>query len=235
MSSRWTITDEFGNVRLGDADLPGIFTSLEISQDVEIDEQEVKGRSGKSKQIVGYGDAKVSLTLTLTSDDDTTCYEKLEKIQAKFRATDSAARPEVMNIYNVHVTARGVEKVIFKSFNSSEALGDVITVSLEFEEYIPFVPVSKEDRAETPTTMRPNESPSEPPKRTSWDGGETKDSSAQSVGGGSRSSGSQASQSGASKRKGSRSFGTSDKVQDKTSATPAKDHPPRRGGPNGLG
>lgn len=160
MSSRWTITDEFGNVRLGDSDLPGIFTSLEISQDVELDEQEVKGRSGKSKQIVGYGDAKVSLTLTLTSDDDTTCYEKLEKIQAKFRATDSAARPEVMNIYNVHVTARGVEKVIFKSFNSSEALGDVITVSLEFEEYIPFVPVSKEKRAETPTTMKPNEPPS---------------------------------------------------------------------------
>lgn len=159
MSSRWTITDEFGNVRLGDSDLPGIFTSLEISQDVELDEQELKGRSGKSKQIVGYGDATVSLTLTLTSDDDTTCYEKLEKIQAKFRATDSAARPEVMNIYNVHVTARGVEKVIFKSFNSSEALGDVITVSLEFEEYIPFVPVSKEKRAETPTTMQPNESP----------------------------------------------------------------------------
>lgn len=159
MSSRWTITDEFGNVRLDDADLPGIFTSLEISQDVELDEQEVKGRSGKSKQIVGYGDATISLTLTLTSDDDMTCYEKLEKIQAKFRSTDSAARPKIMNIYNVHVSARGVEKVIFKSFSTSEALGDIITATMTFEEYIPFVPVSKEKRAETPKTMAPNEPP----------------------------------------------------------------------------
>jgi hypothetical protein len=162
MSGRWTITDEFGNVRLNGDDLPGIFSSLEISQDVEIEETEVKGRSGKAKQIIGYGDARVTLNLVLDSDNTMTCYEKLAIIQQKFRKTDSAARPEIMKIINVHCEARGVEAVIFKQFSSSEAQGDSIDATLEFEEYIPVIPVKKESRADTPNpyTLPPELDPS---------------------------------------------------------------------------
>ena len=159
MADRWSITDEFGNVRLGDFDLPGVFSSMEISQDVEIEEKEVKGRSGKAKQIIGYSDAIINFSIVLTSDSEATSYDKLKNLQKIFGKTDSSAKPEVMRIINVHCESRGIEKVIFKSLRTSESSGDTIEAFLEFVEYLPVIAVKKESRASRPVRQKPNSPP----------------------------------------------------------------------------
>ncbi len=151
MSARWTITDEFGHVRLGSENLPGVMIRLEVSQDVEINEEEVPGRSGKTKQAKGFSDATVTIDIRLLSDDDETCYDKLEKVQAMFRSTDASAVPEVLRVVNVHTEKRGIDKVLFKSLRSSEGTyDDTIDVTVELVEYIPVIPARKEDQGKRP-------------------------------------------------------------------------------------
>lgn len=152
--ARWTITDEFGNVRLDNTDLPGVFTSLTISQEIKIEENEIKGRSGKSKQVIGYDDATVNLELILLSDDESTCYDKLNIIQRVFRNTDSAALPKVFKVINKHINARKIRDVLFRSLTTSEGSGDTLSVSIQLEEYLPIIPVRKEARAATPTGLK---------------------------------------------------------------------------------
>lgn len=156
MSARWTVTDEIGRIRLGSSELPGVYTSLEIGQSVKLDKQDVPGQSGAKKQVTGYEDATVSITLLLYSDDEKTCFDKLRKVQALFRKTDRSAKPEVMRLLNEHTEARGIDKVLFVDFRSSDTNeNDLIEATLEFEEYIPVLAVAKEKRAVKPVAQKP--------------------------------------------------------------------------------
>lgn len=164
MSARWTITDEIGRIRLGSLELPGVYTSLEIAQAVKLDKQDVPGQSGARKQVTGYEDATVSITLLLYSDDEETCFDKLRKIQSVFRRTDRSAKPEVMRLLNEHTEARGIDKVLFVDFRSSDTNeNDLIEATLELEEYIPVIPVTKESRAERPAAKTPEKNVAEVP------------------------------------------------------------------------
>lgn len=145
---REVITDDIGQVKVGDTLLPGIFESLEIAGDVRVDEIEVTGQSGTSKQPLGFDDATLVLKIRLLTDDDSTCYDKLKTLVAVFRAVDAQAKPFVYRLVNHHAAIWGITEVIFKGLRSVEDNdSDTIRADLQFTEYRP-VMVRNEEMTE---------------------------------------------------------------------------------------
>lgn len=141
-----TITENIGEVKLGDTILPGIYQSLEVSRAVRMDERRVPGRSGSSKQPLGYEDAEVTLELVLTNDHDSPARDKLRTITGLFQATDKQARPIVYTIAHPVLADWGIRQVVFRSLKSrDDNLYDLIYCSLKFVEHVP-VTVKKEQR-----------------------------------------------------------------------------------------
>lgn len=122
-------------IKVGNVVLPGLFKSIEVTTEAEIDEQEVEGSNKKKKQATGYGDAKVTIELTLEEGVNETAEYKLQKVQNLFKKSGQT-KPEVYNIISGHLASRGISKVIFKSLNSKEDNSkSKITVNLEFIEW----------------------------------------------------------------------------------------------------
>lgn len=122
-------------IKVGGIALPGLFKSIEVTTEAEIDEQDVEGSSKKKKQATGYGDAKVTIELTLENGVYETAEYKLQKVQNLFKKTGQT-KPEVYDIISGHLASRGISKVLFKSLNSKEDNSkSKITVSLEFIEW----------------------------------------------------------------------------------------------------
>lgn len=131
------ITDASGAVKVGDTLLPGDFQSLSVDGEVIIDDVEIEGKAKKAKQINGYEDSTVTLTLKLRNDESSTPYDKLQQIQNVFKKSGQNT-PTVYDIYNRHLKVRGITKVIFSKLTSSENNeNDTMDVSCEFEEYSP--------------------------------------------------------------------------------------------------
>ena len=123
-------------VKIGGVILPGIYKSMEVSQDAQVDEQDVEGSSRKPKQASGYDDAKITISLQLLdSADGTTKEEKLQLIQNIFRA-QGQEKPVVHELVSTHSAIRGIMNVIIKSMSSKESnKKDEITVDLELLQY----------------------------------------------------------------------------------------------------
>lgn len=122
-------------VKVGNVVLPGLFKSMDITTEAQIDEQEVEGSSKKKKQAAGYGDAKITIELVLEVGVYETAEYKLQKVQNLFKQAGQD-KPIVHNIISGHLAARGISKVVFKSLNSKESSGkSAITASLEFVEW----------------------------------------------------------------------------------------------------
>lgn len=146
------LTFENGIVRLGGEALPGLFNSLSIDGKVRYDQQKVDGTSGKKKTPAGFEDQAVNLTLTLCTDNESDCYEKLEQITPFFRKTNNQANPQIYAFINRHAGARGIRQVIFDKLKSSETnRSDTITVTLEFTEHNPPIVRKEAAQAKTPT------------------------------------------------------------------------------------
>lgn len=149
---RQVITADFGTVKLGDRELPGIFTRLSIRGQIRTDSVFVPGASGKSLQPLGFEPASVSLSIRLVNDARSTPYEKLAMLTAIFYATDDEAKPRVYRIVNKHTRAWNIRDVVFRELQSDEDnASDIIDVVLQFEEYRPVV-IEKEARARTSGT-----------------------------------------------------------------------------------
>jgi hypothetical protein len=125
-------------VKVGGVILPGLFKSIEIKSDAQIDEQTVEGSTAKPKQATGYEDAKITVELVLEDSPKETKEQKLTKIQNLFRASGQA-KPIVHDIVNTHTAIRGIKKVLFKSLSTKEqnTKTSEITASMEFWEYVP--------------------------------------------------------------------------------------------------
>ena len=122
-------------IKVGNVVLPGLFKSIEVTTEAEVDEQEVEGSNKKKKQATGYGDAKVTIELILEEGVYETAEYKLQKVQNLFRKPGQS-KPEVYNIISGHLASRNISKVIFKSLNSKEDNNKSrITVNLEFLEW----------------------------------------------------------------------------------------------------
>ena len=146
------ITFEDGIVQLGGEEVPGILRTLTVEGKVRFDEQQVDQASGKKKTPQGFEDTDVMIGLVLITDDDSTCYEKLETVSGMFRSVDDKANPKIYAVTNKHLLARGVRQVVFSKLQSSENDStDEITVTLGFVEHNPPIVKTESAMAKTPT------------------------------------------------------------------------------------
>ena len=147
------LTFDDGRVQLGDDYVDGVLKSMNIRGEVRFDEVEQEGLSGKTRVPCGWEDAAIVLVVELLSDADSTCYEKLEELNALFKNYDRSIDPLVYDIRNAHANARGVWEVYFSGLESNETdEEDVIQATLAFTETAPAVveaekPVIASDQA----------------------------------------------------------------------------------------
>lgn len=126
-------------IKVGGTMLPGIFKSIEVTGSALVEEQEVEGSSVKPKQATGYEDAKVNIELVLYDTNNETALQKLARIHNIFQPPGQAV-PQVLDIVEEQLAARGVSRVIFKGLVSKEdSKKQQITATLTFWEYIPIV------------------------------------------------------------------------------------------------
>ncbi len=141
-------------IKIGGVILPGLFKSIEIKGDALIEEQEIEGRSSKSKQAIGYEDSKVNVELILHEGPLLTKRQKLEQIQNIFKK-QGQSKPIVYEIVNEHTAARGISKVLFKNLTTKEqSKKDELTVMIEFWEYIPITITATNKTKETIETAK---------------------------------------------------------------------------------
>lgn len=146
------LTFEDGVVRIDGEELPGILSEFRVSGAVRFDEQKVDKTSGKKKTPQGWEDADISLTMWLLTDEQGTCYDKLEIINSYFKKADSKANPSIFTVANKHLQARGVRQVVFSKLDSAESdQTDEIRVSLGFVEHNPPIVKAERAAAKTPT------------------------------------------------------------------------------------
>lgn len=148
---RKVITKDFGQLKVGDTLIPGVFERLEVQGEVAVDEVDVLSESGTSKQPHGFKDASIGIALRLQNDDNSTPYDKLQVIVRVFQKVDASARPFIYRIVNQHTAIWGIKDVVFQGLTSSEDnQDDTIRVQLSFTEYRPTV-VKSEAMAKTNT------------------------------------------------------------------------------------
>lgn len=124
---------------LGGVVLPVPPASMRIRQALKIDEIEIKGRSGKVKQPVGYEDAEISIELELCDREEgdavvETARERLEQLQKLFRASKEAL-PQPLEIVSVLTEACGIRRVLFKELEVHDNELDFISATLQLTEF----------------------------------------------------------------------------------------------------
>jgi len=135
-----------GAIRLGEVALPGHVQSIEVGGEVLFDERRAAGRSGSLRQPKGFDDASVSFRVQLLDRDGESAEDQVKTIDGLFKAIDSAARPQLFRLVNVHTKARGVRDVQWKTFRSVRRQGGVgIEAELVFVEHRP--PIVNKERA----------------------------------------------------------------------------------------
>jgi len=124
---------------LGGVVLPVPPASMNIRQALKIDEIEIKGRSGKVKQPVGYEDSEVTIELELCDREEgdavvETARERLEKLQKLFRASKEAL-PQPLEIVSTLTEVCGIRRVLFKELEIHDNELDFISCTLRLTEF----------------------------------------------------------------------------------------------------
>ncbi|MDR3561910.1 MAG: hypothetical protein P4N59_10815 [Negativicutes bacterium] len=148
---RITITEDIGQVKLGNSILPGIFASMEVYGKLKIDEKQVPGSSGKRKQPLGFDDAEIALKLRLQSDNNSDCYTKAQQIVGIFHTVDSQAKPYVYRIVSKLTDMWNIREVLFEDLRMvDDNKDDTLRVDITLTEYRPAL-VLAEAKAQQPT------------------------------------------------------------------------------------
>jgi len=133
-----------GTITLDREEIPAVLVRLQVSGAVVYDNATIDGLSGTNKKPIGYSDADITATMELLTDEYSTCYEKLNKLNQIYAAVDDLANPKVYTIFNSHCASRNIHRVYFSGLDSSETdQDDVIEVVLKFVEHEPEI-VKKE-------------------------------------------------------------------------------------------
>jgi len=103
---------------IGGVKLPVPPRRMRIKQALKIDEIEIKGRSGKIKQPVGYQDSQVSIELEICNREEggkiiETARQRFEQVQGLFRASREAL-PQPVEIVSTLTDACGIRQVLIK-------------------------------------------------------------------------------------------------------------------------
>ena len=97
---------------IGSVTLPVPPRRMRIKQSLKIDEIEIKGRSGKIKQPIGYQDARITIDLEICDKEEggnvvETARERLEQVQRLFRSSREAIQ-EPQEIVSTLTDACGI-------------------------------------------------------------------------------------------------------------------------------
>lgn len=146
------LTFEDGIISLDGEVLDGLFQNIGVKTAVRFDEAKVDGSSGTKRTPQGFEDSEITIRLLLVTTEESTCYDKLERINAIFKGLDKNANPKIYSISNSHLLARGVREVVFASLDSTENnTTDEISLTLRFIEHNPPVIKAEEAKAKQPT------------------------------------------------------------------------------------
>lgn len=136
---RRVTNDEALECLIGGVKLPVPPRQMTIKQALKIDEIEIKGRSGKVKQQVGYEDAQISIELEICAFEEggkvvETARERFEKVQRLFRASREAL-PQPVEIVSTLTDACGIRKVLIKELEVHDNELDYIACTLQLTEF----------------------------------------------------------------------------------------------------
>lgn len=124
---------------IGSVTLPVPPRHMRIKQALKIDEIEIKGRSGKIKQPIGYQDAHITIDLEICNKEEggkvvETARERFEQIQGMFRPSREAIQ-EPQDIVSTLTDACGIRQVLIKELEVHDNELDYISCTLQLTEF----------------------------------------------------------------------------------------------------
>jgi len=124
---------------IGSLTLPVPPRRMRIKQSLKIDEIEIKGRSGKIKQPIGYKDAQITIDLEICDKEEggivvETARERLEQVQRLFRSSREAIQ-EPQEIVSTLTDACGIRQVLIKELEVHDNELDYISCTLQLTEF----------------------------------------------------------------------------------------------------
>ncbi len=133
------VNEEQIECMIGSVTLPVPPRSMRIKQALKIDEIEIKGRSGKVKQPVGYQDSEIILELEICDREEggkvvETARERFEQVQGLFRPSREAL-PEPQEIVSTLTDACGIRQVLIKEIEVHDNELDYISCTLQLTEF----------------------------------------------------------------------------------------------------
>lgn len=148
------IDSKEGQVKIGNPPeiLPGILSSISINDDLIIDNASVEGRSGSSKQVHGWNDAAVSISLILIDDtgNKKSRFDFLAMIVSHFKK-DENGTPVVYNFHHPMAKAWNIKQLLFSSLKTTEDnKRNQIIATLDFQEHDPITGLSQERKDSVP-------------------------------------------------------------------------------------
>jgi len=124
---------------IGNITLPVPPRRMRIKQALKIDEIEIKGRSGKIKQPIGYQDAQITINLEICNKEEggkvvETARERFEQIQGMFRPSRETIQ-EPQEIVSTLTDACGIRQVLIKELEVHDNELDYISCTLQLTEF----------------------------------------------------------------------------------------------------
>ena len=112
---------------------------MSIKQSLKIDEIEIKGRSGKVKQPIGFHDSQITLTLEICDREEEgkvveTARERFEQVEKLFRPSREAL-PEPLDIVSTLTVSCGIRQVLIKELEVHDNELDFISCTLQLTEF----------------------------------------------------------------------------------------------------
>ena len=139
IQARQLVNEEQIECMIGGVTLPVPPRSMRIKQALKIDEIEIKGRSGKVKQPVGYQDSQITIELEICDKEEggkvvETARERFEQVQGLFRSSREAL-PEPQEIVSTLTDACGIRQVLIKEIEVHDNELDYISCTLHMTEF----------------------------------------------------------------------------------------------------
>ena len=139
IQARQLVNEEQIECMIGGVTLPVPPRRMRIKQALKIDEIEIKGRSGKVKQPVGYQDSQITIELEICDREEggkvvETARERFEQVQGLFRSSREAL-PEPQEIVSTLTDACGIRQVLIKEIEVHDNELDYISCTLHMTEF----------------------------------------------------------------------------------------------------
>ncbi len=133
------VNEEQIECMIGSVTLPVPPRSMRIKQALKIDEIEIKGRSGKVKQPVGFQDSEITIELEICDREEggkvvETARERFEQVQGLFRPSREAL-PVPQEIVSTLTDACGIRQVLIKEIEVHDNELDYISCTLHLTEF----------------------------------------------------------------------------------------------------